>query len=407
MSWTKDKNGTWQWKPDGKGNPNKAGDNTTPTPTSPFASGATDSGTGTADAAYTVDVGFGLVDKNGNPLSLPPVQIGSTIAAMAGTDPKAYARVKAAVASLTGKKTLDPNYVGGYVQKLATNIMASSDILARSGNLEDYIKRATTTSTSAATPPQSYVSSATQAKSDINTVFKELFNREATDKELKALTTILNDAQKKNPSTYINGVTYGGLDKKQFLIDTIQTGKYEANPKAYPGILSNLATEAADFASTAKTKKLGAEEAAVLSNKQSILATAINNGINLTDDQVESYLADIKAGKDVSKVQQELRGIASLGMPDSVKKLIDAGSDLNAIYSPYKRVMAASLDLDPNTIPLDDATLRMAIGPDKEMSLYDYKKAVRKDNRWKYSEEANDEVSSMINQVKRDFGFMG
>jgi hypothetical protein len=49
----------------------------------------------------------------------------------------------------------------------------------------------------------------------------------------------------------------------------------------------------------------------------------------------------------------------------------------------------------------------MAIGPDKEMSLYDYQKAIRKDNRWKYSQEANDEVTNMVNQVKRDFGFMG
>lgn len=407
MSWTKDKNGTWQWKPDGKGNPNKAGDNITPPPSSPFGPGSTDTQSSTANSAYTVDVGFGLVDKNGNPLALPPVQIGSTIAAMAGTDPAAYKKVKAAVAALTGKKTLDPNYVGGYVQKLATNIMASSDILARSGSLEDYIKKATTSTGAAGSPPQSYISSPTQAKSDINAVFKDLLGREATDKELKALTTVLNDAQKKNPSTYINGVTYGGLDKNQFLIDTITSGKYEANPKAYPGILGNLATEAAGLAETTKAKKAGTEEAAILNNKQSILATAINNGINLDDNQVQGYLDAIKAGKDIATVQQELRGIAALGMPDSVKKLIEAGSDLNAIYSPYKRAMASSLDLDPNTIDLNDPTLRMAIGPDKEMSLYDYKKAIRQDNRWKYSQEANDEVTNMISQVKRDFGFMG
>jgi hypothetical protein len=41
------------------------------------------------------------------------------------------------------------------------------------------------------------------------------------------------------------------------------------------------------------------------------------------------------------------------------------------------------------------------------MSLYDYKKAIRQDSRWKFSEEANDEVTNMINQVKRDFGFLG
>jgi hypothetical protein len=69
--------------------------------------------------------------------------------------------------------------------------------------------------------------------------------------------------------------------------------------------------------------------------------------------------------------------------------------------------MATSLGVTPDSITLDDPTLRMAIGPDKEMSLYDYKKAIRQDNRWKYSEEANNEVTNMINQVKRDFGFMG
>jgi len=362
----------------------------------------------TNDSVYTVDVGFGLKDKNGNILALSPLQIGPYIVALAGTDPAAYKRVKAAIGKLTGRKTMDPNYVGGYVQKLAQNIMGSSDILARSGNLEDYISTATQSTTgAAASPPQSYVSSATQAKSDINAVFKDILGREASDKELTALTTILNDAQKKNPSTYINGVTYGGLDKNQFLIDTITSGKYEAKPTAYPGILGNLATEVAGFASAAKAKKIGTEAAVNLSNKQSILATAINNAINLSDDQVQGYLDAIKGGKDIAVIQQELRDVASLGMPDSVKKLITAGTDLNAIYSPYKRIMGSSLDIDPNTISLDDATLRMAIGPDKEMSLYDFKKAVRKDNRWKYSEEANDEVSAMINQVKRDFGFMG
>ncbi len=404
MSWTKDKNGTWQWTPDGKGNPNVAGDNKTPKPT--FDLGATP-GSDSDSGAYTVDVGFGLVDTNGKPLKLAPVQIGSYIATLAGTDKAAYNRVKAGITALTGKTKMDPNYVGGYVQKLATNIMASSDILARTGSLEDYIRTASAGNGTAGTPPQVYISSPTQAKADINSVFKDSLGREATDKEIKALTNILNDAQKKNPSTYINGITYGGLDKKQFLVDLLSSGVYEAKPKSYPVILGNLAKEVAQVKATGEAKKLGTEAATALSNKQSILATATNNGINLDDDQVEAYLSGIKAGKDISVIQQEIRNIASFGMPDSVKKYIEAGSDLNTIYSPYKRVMASSLDLDPNTIDLNDPTLRMAIGPDKEMSLYDYQKAVRQDNRWKYSQEANDEVTSMINQVKRDFGFMG
>ena len=81
---------------------------------------------------------------------------------------------------------------------------------------------------------------------------------------------------------------------------------------------------------------------------------------------------------------------------------------MSQVFAPYRQTMANILEIDdPNQIDLNDPTLRMAIGPDKEMSLYDYQKSIRKDNRWKYSQEANDEVTEMINQVKRDFGFMG
>lgn len=397
MSWT-DKNGTWVWTPDGKGNPNKAGDNVTPPPS--FDTDPSGSTGGTS--VYTVDVGFGLVDTKGNPLALPPIQIGSYITTLAGTDPKAYARVKAAVAALTGRKTLDPSYVGGYVSKLAQNIMASSDIIAKSGTIEDYFNTAIKNSgaTTVASPPQSYVSSATQAKGDINKIFGDLLGRQASEKELKALTSILNDAQKKNPSKYVDGVTYGGLDKEQFLIDLVTSGKYNANPKASPIILSNIAEELNQYQSTIQQQ--GATKI-----EDALQSVANSNGISLSLNQIETYKSRIKAGEDLDILKNDIRSIASLGQPDAIKKLMASGTDLETIYTPYKRAMATSLGINPETITLDDPTLRMAIGPDKEMSLYDYKKAIRQDNRWKYSQEANDEVTNMINQVKRDFGFMG
>jgi hypothetical protein len=398
MSWTKDKNGTFIWTPDGKGNPNKSGDNVTPPPS--FDMG-TDT-TGSDSSIYKVDVGFGLVDSKGNPLALPPIQLGSYITTLAGTNPKAYARVKAAVAALTGRKTLDPSYVGGYVSKLATNIMGSSDVLAKTGTIEDYFSTVTKTANAGQTvsPPQSYISSPTQAKGDINKIFGDLLGRQANDKELKALTSILNDAQKKNPSKYIDGVTYGGLDKEQFLIDLITSGKYEANPKASPGILGNIAKESNKYQTTV-------QQQGVIKVEDSLKNVANANAVSLSQSQLDTYKSRIKNGEDIKNIENEIRSVASLGQPDSIKKLMQSGTDLETLYSPYKRIMAASLGINPETITLDDPTLRMAIGPDKEMSTYDYKKAIRTDNRWKYSQEANDEVTNMVSQVKRDFGFMG
>ena len=401
MSWTKDNNGTWVWTPDGKGNPNKAGDNVTPLPPRPSFDMGTGS-TGSESTAYTVDVGFGLVDTKGNPLALPPIQIGSYITTLAGKDPKAFARVKAAVAALTGRKTLDPSYVGGYVSKLAQNIMGSSDLIAKSGSIEDYFSTAIKNSgaTTVASPPQSYVSSATQAKGDINKIFGDLLGRQASEKELKALTSILNDAQKKNPSKYVDGVTYGGLDKEQFLIDLVTTGKYDANPKASPKILTNIAKELNKYQSTI-------QQQGAIKIEDALKGVADANGISLSQSQIDAYKSRLKGGEDLDLLKNDIRSIASLGQPDTIKKLMASGTDLETIYTPYKRAMASSLGVNPETITLDDPTLRMAIGPDKEMSLYEYKKAIRQDKRWPYSQEANDEVTNMINQVKRDFGFMG
>jgi hypothetical protein len=69
--------------------------------------------------------------------------------------------------------------------------------------------------------------------------------------------------------------------------------------------------------------------------------------------------------------------------------------------------MASVLEINPETINLNDSVLRSAIGPDKEMSLYDYQKMLRKDPRWQYTNNARETVSSGLTQVLRDFGFQG
>jgi hypothetical protein len=226
---------------------------------------------------------------------------------------------------------------------------------------------------------RNYIFSPTEAKSAISRVITSLLDREATDKEIAAISKKLIAAQKANPGKTVKGITTGALDSDQFITDIIKGGK--------------------EFASKTQAKQdLTA---------QSISSVAKANGLNLSDYELKFYSDRVKNGEKIETIQNQLRNIASLGQPDAIKKLMAEGTDLETIYAPYKRTMATSLGINPDTISLDDATLRMAIGPEKEMSLYDYKKAIRQDSRWKFSEEANDEVTNMINQVKRDFGFMG
>ncbi len=364
--------------------------------------GAGGAGSTETDDVYKIEVGFGLVDKNGRPLSLLPIQIGNYITTLAGTDSKAYARVAQAVKNISGRKKVDPSYVGGYVSNIAKNIMASSDIIARSGNLEDFFQKAIQAAGGGTqpSPPQSYISSPTQAKGDINKIFGDLLGRQATDKELKALTSILNDAQKKNPSKYVDGVTYGGLDKEQFLIDLITTGEYAANPKAFPGILGNIANEVAQ-------KQTMLQEQGVLKTEDAIKSVAMLNDVNLSQDQLDIYRARVEAGEDLNLIKKEIRRLAAIGQPDSIKQMIEQGADLSTVYDPYRKIMGSVLEINPNSIPLNDPTLRMAIGPDKEMSLYEYQKSLRKDPRWEYTNQARTETANAITTVLRDFGFMG
>ena len=224
-----------------------------------------------------------------------------------------------------------------------------------------------------------YIYSPTEAKSAINNVVTKLLGRDATDKEVASIANKLIAAQRANPGRTVNGVTTGRLDADQFITDIIKSGK--------------------EFASKAQAKQD--------ITSQSIEAVARANGLNLRPEELKTYADRVKNGEDIKTIENQIRSVASLGQPDTIKKLMADGTDLETIYAPYKRTLASSLGLNPEAITLDDPTLRMAIGPDKEMSLYDYKKAIRQDARWKYSEEANNEVSDMINQVKRDFGFMG
>lgn len=145
-------------------------------------------------------------------------------------------------------------------------------------------------------------------------------------------------------------------------------------------------------------------------NLAELRKTAKANGLDLEKnfgDSVQGWLQKLAQGESVETFKQIIRGSAKIGLPEKVSALLDQGVDLDTVYNPYKRLMASVLEINPETITLDDSVLRSAIGPDKEMSLYDYQKMLRKDNRWQYTNQAKEEVSNTALKVLRDFGFQG
>ena len=225
--------------------------------------------------------------------------------------------------------------------------------------------------------PTATISNPTQADAYVNAAFRTELGRDATAVELAKYRKILNDAEKKNPSKTVNGITTGGINRDQFLKTEIAK-------------LPEFATKKAD-----KTAITG----------QSILGTAKANGVTLNQSQIDSFAKRVQDGTDIKIIDKEIRSIAALGMPDKVVKLLDQGIDLDTVYSPYKNLMASILELNPESIDLRDPTLRSAIGPDKEIPIYDFEKNLRKDYRWQYTDNAKRDVSNVALKVLRDFGF--
>lgn len=138
--------------------------------------------------------------------------------------------------------------------------------------------------------------------------------------------------------------------------------------------------------------------------------TAAANGIDLDAQfggQLDSWIERVMQGESVDTFKNLIRRTAKIGLPENVGKLLDEGVDLDTVYSPYKNLMAKVLEINPETIRLDDPVLRSAITSQGEMSLYDYQKALRKDARWQYTQNAREEVSNSVLGVLRDFGFQG
>jgi hypothetical protein len=228
--------------------------------------------------------------------------------------------------------------------------------------------------------PFGTVSDDTEAAGYVRSVFKSVLQRDPTADEVAKYSDTLKKAQRKNLKKTVNGITTGGLD----------------NPIEF---LTQEVEKLPEFSTKKKEKDT--------LTTQDLQSVARANGITLGADQLAAYADEVRNGKDIKVIKNNIRNIASYGMPDNIKKMIADGTDLETIYAPYKQTMASVLELNPVDITLDDSVLRSAIGPDKEMPLYEFKKMLKKDSRWQYTNNARAEVSDKVLRVLQDFGFQG
>lgn len=144
----------------------------------------------------------------------------------------------------------------------------------------------------------------------------------------------------------------------------------------------------------------------------SLLAVATRNGIStsllpkvLGFDTIDEVLKELQTGASIEDFNQKIRNYAKAAVPEWAKKLIDQGTDLTDIISPYRATMADELELPYTSIDVTDSAVQNALS--SNMSLAEMRKQLRQDTRWQYTDKAKESVSTAALKVLRDFGFQG
>ena len=194
-----------------------------------------------------------------------------------------------------------------------------------------------------------------------------------------------------------------GADISDAEIATIAQEAYDKGLDREKNTLNKFIDSKFKFGATAAKGEAGKAVTA-------LTKVAAANGLDLQKafgSQLPNWLAAINKGESVDTFAKQIREVAKIGMPEKIAKLIDQGIDLDTIYSPYKNIMANTLEINPETINMNDPVLRSAITAESEVPLYQFERQLRQDNRWQYTNQAKSEVANATQQILKDFGFMG
>lgn len=136
------------------------------------------------------------------------------------------------------------------------------------------------------------------------------------------------------------------------------------------------------------------------------------NGLTLTGQSIARYVSSIARGEQtVDNVKEDLRRMYLAGAYPAWADRIDSGYDISEIAAPYKEKMAALLEIDDNSIDMNDSLLQMGlqgVGPDGRPSvvpLYEFERMVRNDPRWQKTDNAYKTYSEVADSVLDMFGF--
>jgi hypothetical protein len=141
-------------------------------------------------------------------------------------------------------------------------------------------------------------------------------------------------------------------------------------------------------------------------------STAADFGVSYGSDWFTQSAKDVLTGVvDADTLTQAIKDLSKSRYP-TLAKQIDAGYTVKQIASPYLQSMANTLEINPNDISLDDPTIKQAFtslnseGQPITKPLWEFEKELRRDERWRYTKNAQQDLMGTARKVLSDFGLV-
>lgn len=145
--------------------------------------------------------------------------------------------------------------------------------------------------------------------------------------------------------------------------------------------------------------------------QQQIRKTYADMGVPYSSYTVNLSTRHVLEGRgSLQSVQAEVAAAAKSRFP-SLAAQIDAGMTVRQIADPYIQTKAQLLEVAPESITLQDATVKQGLSHKDDkgqlglMPLWQYEQWVKADPQWDKTKNARDAYSTMAHQIGRDWGF--
>ncbi len=135
-------------------------------------------------------------------------------------------------------------------------------------------------------------------------------------------------------------------------------------------------------------------------------------GVSMANDTIANYVKAAASGTATIDDQLgKIREIAVSAFPHLAER-IRAGETVQDIASPYQQAMASTLELNPQSLTLQDPTIQQALSSKDQQgrpvlaTLYDFNTTLRKDSRWLKTQNAQDSATGTVHKILNDFGLV-